>query len=120
MKTFDPHGQEMTSHLSGAPLTGFKRRAFAFAIDVIIAFFGFLLVLGIYGVTRWLWETGGDTSQHYVVHFKADTWYGEIVMRILLPLLYFGLTTYFWNGQTLGKKLMRIRVVSLLHERISL
>jgi uncharacterized RDD family membrane protein YckC len=36
-----------------------------------------------------------------------------------LPL-YFGLWTYFGHGQTLGKKLMKIRVISLVHEHLTL
>ena len=33
-------------------------------------------------------------------------------------VLYFGLATYFGNGRTPGKRLMHIRVVSLVHERL--
>ena len=35
-------------------------------------------------------------------------------------VLYFGLATYFGNGRTPGKRLMGIRVVSLVHERLGL
>jgi uncharacterized RDD family membrane protein YckC len=35
-------------------------------------------------------------------------------------VLYFGLTTFLWNGRTVGKRLFGIRVVSLVHERMSL
>ncbi len=53
---------------------------------------------------------------------------GEFVMDInpfhgweLLSLpIYFGLWTYFGHGQTLGKKLMRIRIVSLTHDHLTL
>lgn len=37
---------------------------------------------------------------------------------ISLPTVYFTLTTYFFNGQTIGKKIFKIKVVSLFHERI--
>ncbi len=38
----------------------------------------------------------------------------------LLPVLYFTILFYFWKGQTIGKYLFRIRVLSLYHERIGL
>ncbi len=34
-------------------------------------------------------------------------------------ILYFGLTLFWGNGRTLGKRLVGIRVVSLVHERIT-
>jgi uncharacterized RDD family membrane protein YckC len=38
---------------------------------------------------------------------------------VIILVLYAGLTTYFGHGQTLGKRLLRIRVVSLTHHRLS-
>jgi uncharacterized RDD family membrane protein YckC len=40
--------------------------------------------------------------------------------EILSLPLYFGLWTYFGHGQTLGKTLMKIRVISLVHEHLTL
>jgi uncharacterized RDD family membrane protein YckC len=37
---------------------------------------------------------------------------------ISIPTIYFTLTTFFLNGQTLGKKICKIRIVSLYHNRI--
>jgi uncharacterized RDD family membrane protein YckC len=42
------------------------------------------------------------------------------VMFGLLPFLYFTFLFYFWNGQTVGKFLLRIKVLSLYHKRIGL
>ncbi len=39
---------------------------------------------------------------------------------LLYFTLYFGLSNYFGNGQTPGKRLLRIRAVSLVHNRLSL
>lgn len=36
-----------------------------------------------------------------------------------IPTVYFALVNYFTNGKTLGKWIMRIRVVSIYHHRIS-
>jgi uncharacterized RDD family membrane protein YckC len=38
----------------------------------------------------------------------------------LLPVLYFVISFYFWKGQTIGKYLMRIKVLSIYHERMGL
>jgi uncharacterized RDD family membrane protein YckC len=47
-----------------------------------------------------------------------DPFHGGV--SALLFLLYFGLGTYFGRGQTLGKRLLGIRVVSLTHDQLSL
>ena len=38
----------------------------------------------------------------------------------LLPTLYFTLSFYFWKGQTIGKHLLRLKVISLYHEHLGL
>jgi uncharacterized RDD family membrane protein YckC len=38
----------------------------------------------------------------------------------LLPVFYFTLLFYFWNGRTIGKYFLRIRVLSLYHRHIGL
>jgi uncharacterized RDD family membrane protein YckC len=40
-------------------------------------------------------------------------------MDILVPVLYFGLFTWRGKGRTPGKRLMRIRVVSLVHRHLT-
>ena len=50
-----------------------------------------------------------------VLKFDLSNWYSLVCI-----VLYFCLATYFGNGKTLGKLFLRIRVVSLVHERMSL
>ena len=38
----------------------------------------------------------------------------------LLPFLYFTISCYFFKGQTVGKHLLRIKVLSLYHEHLGL
>jgi uncharacterized RDD family membrane protein YckC len=38
----------------------------------------------------------------------------------LLPVLYFAISFYFWNGKTIGKYFLRIKVLSLYHEHLGL
>ena len=42
------------------------------------------------------------------------------MIYILVPVVYFGLFTFFGNGRTPGKRLFGVRVASLVHERMSL
>jgi uncharacterized RDD family membrane protein YckC len=48
---------------------------------------------------------------------NIDPFHGWALLS--LPL-YFGLWTYFGHGQTLGKKLLKIRVVAVAHAHLSL
>jgi uncharacterized RDD family membrane protein YckC len=54
-------------------------------------------------------------SDEIKIDFNFENWYS-----IASTLLYFGLATYFGNGKTLGKKLLKIRVVSLTHSHMTL
>ena len=55
----------------------------------------------------------------YHIDLKENEW-AKIAFEIGVPVLYFGLSTYLSNGRTPGKKLFGVRVVSLVHERMSL
>ena len=108
-RCFYPANVDRQKALQGFQLASFGRRAGAFAIDfgIVAAFLGLLML--------------PETLKH-----MAAT--GEFIMDInpfhgweLLSLpIYFGLWTYFGHGQTLGKKLMRIRIVSLTHDHLTL
>jgi uncharacterized RDD family membrane protein YckC len=38
----------------------------------------------------------------------------------LLPVIYFTISFYFFNGQTIGKNIIKIKVLSLYHENLGL
>jgi len=105
--------------LKGIPLASFRRRAIAFIIDIFISILLFLATLMIIGTILWYVNTEGELTS-FTIQFDTEAWYGRFIVQILVPVLYFGFSTYFTNGQTVGKKLMRIRVVPLTHERIQL
>jgi uncharacterized RDD family membrane protein YckC len=108
-RRFTPLTTGRSQLLADVSLASFRRRAVAFAIDfgIVVVFLGLLALPA--------------TLRH-----QAAT--GDFVMNIdpfhgweLLSLpLYFGLSTYFGHGQSLGKRWLRIRVVSLTHEHLSL
>jgi uncharacterized RDD family membrane protein YckC len=101
--------------LHGRPLAPFGRRAAALAIDFAIA--GILFLLIVIPTLGLLLRAGfihpeGDIKLH--LNF-FENWYS-----IVWLVAYFALTTYLGDGRTPGKRLMRIRIVSLVHERVSL
>ena len=76
----------------------FHKRLLAYLIDLTI------MILYLVGM---LYVLVGS------LQIKED-FIGMIVLVVMLPLLFYSLFTELWmNGQTIGKKLLRIRVVSL-------
>jgi uncharacterized RDD family membrane protein YckC len=58
----------------------------------------------------------GQSKEHYNVELNFfHNWYS-----VLYLVLFFGLSFYIGNGRSLGKRIMGIRVVSLVHDRLSL
>ena len=111
-RTFDPHSTKRAQALAGVPLASFISRLIAFGLDFIIALLIYvpLEFLRRYLVGQWTHRT---PDFHVHVDFHEI---GDLVMLVL----YFGLSIYWSNGFTLGKRLMRIRVVSLVHDRVTL
>ena len=101
-------------------MADFWQRAGAFAADLALAAVVVAIVLMLWGGARWAIETGADVNQHRTYHISLHEEWAKIVFQIVVPVLYFGLTTFFWNGRTPGKRLFGVRVVSLVHERMSL
>jgi uncharacterized RDD family membrane protein YckC len=102
--------------LAGLELASFSARALAFLIDFVIAgavFLGGLLLLAKFANR---FTPLGQNSRHFDIELNFfENWYSIIYL-----VLFFGLSMYFGNGRTLGKRVMGIRVVSLVHHRMSL
>lgn len=107
--------------LDGLPLADFWQRAGAFATDAALAVFAVAVVLFLWGAARWARETGADfhKPRTYHIDLRENEW-AKVALELGLPVVYFGLFTFFWNGRTPGKRLFRVRVVSLVHKRMSL
>jgi uncharacterized RDD family membrane protein YckC len=96
--------------LHGLPLASFKSRAGAFFVDFLITAVVCvpLLMFGAH-----LLQRAGLAKEDLHLDFDFEHWYS------IIPLVaYFSLSVYYGNGQTLGKRLMGIRVVSVVHEKI--
>ena len=110
MKNFNPHETTRLMELDGVKLAPFFRRAAAFYIDLIIA-----ILLAVALIAGYTYFTGGfNNNADLKFEFNFENWYSLVGL-----VLYFGLATYFGNGKTLGKKLLKIRVVSLTHSKMT-
>ena len=104
--------------LEGAQLASFSRRAIAFALDLAIGWLLFIVVfVVVILISRVIVGARiNPSSDDAVVQLNFfKNWYS-----VLWWVLYFGLATYFGNGRTPGKRLLGIRVVSLVHGRLGL
>lgn len=113
--TYEPHSTHRTEALRGAPFASFRARALAIVLDFLIAGLSFtpLAVLTL----KALQATGLlHPDRDFLVEFTFfHNWYS-----IVWLVAYFGLSNYWGNGCTLGKRITGIRAVSLVHERLSL
>ena len=100
------------AELDGAPLASLKARAAAFYLDALIA-------VALFFPIAWLIGTALERAFHLKnMHIELnffENWYS-----IVWLVLYFGLSLYFGKGRTVGKRLLRIRVTSLVHRELSL
>lgn len=97
--------------LKGIPLAGFKRRSWAFLIDTII--------ISILNISVNLEELIGFFKTGSFNSIEAPSEFMEKMIGVAAMILYFGLMTYYWNGQTLGKRMLKIRVISLKKEKLT-
>ena len=112
-RTYVPPDGAREAALKGLPLASFTRRALALLIDFLIAGAAFLLVTvggGAIGLKTGLITTDHDVLLRFTF-FR--NWYSVIWL-----VVYFTISLYLGNGRTPGKRLCRIRVVSLVHDRV--
>jgi uncharacterized RDD family membrane protein YckC len=112
LRTFDAHETTRIREMHGVPLASFGRRVVAFAIDFLLAWLLFLAVLiGGGKLAIRLGLITGDVN----LKFDFQHWYS-----LLALVAYFALFTYWGNGRTPGKMLVKIRIVSLVHRKMGL
>jgi uncharacterized RDD family membrane protein YckC len=110
-RVFDPHETARAQALEGAPLASFWRRSVAFSVD-------FLIVLVVF--------VGVEIARRY---FSLKYLHRDIQMKtgfdpheledLAILVVYSGLSVWWTNGLTLGKRPLRIRVVSLKKPKIT-
>jgi uncharacterized RDD family membrane protein YckC len=107
---FKPDSIERINSLKDVTLASFLQRLIAFMIDITVI----VIILIAIEIPVIIKETAHSTANH---HYEINPFHG---WSILVVVLYSGLLTYFLKGQTVGKKVMKIKIISLTHEHISL
>jgi uncharacterized RDD family membrane protein YckC len=118
---FDPHDSVRAHSLAGVPLATFRQRLAAYIIDCLLiglTYVPAMMALEYVFQTRMHGNEELYRSANVAVRFDLEQ--TKHVAWAVWLVLYFGLIGWATNGLTLGKRLMRIRVVSLTHPRISL
>jgi uncharacterized RDD family membrane protein YckC len=102
--------------LNGMELASFTSRALAMLIDFAIAGVLFLAGLMLFFKIANRYTSLGQDNRHLTLELNFfENWYSIVYL-----VLFFGLSVYLGNGRTLGKRVMGIRVVSLVHHKMSL
>ena len=141
MKTFSARETAWLQELDGIELAGFWPRAAALLIDGLIVGIVYSILLSTV-VTIYVHRHPHSTiainlgdATHKIreqqqtesgvrpvqeeVHQKLREEGINIVQGILVPVLYFGICLWQGNGRSPGKRLTKIRVVSLVHTHIT-
>jgi uncharacterized RDD family membrane protein YckC len=111
------HGNELI-------LATIKRRSVAFLMDwiiLILVYFGIILLFGSFDMNI----SKIDVHGIFDVDMEMNTTHSDLVTCLkilfgLLPVFYFTVAFYFCKGQTIGKYIFRIRVISLYHQHVGL
>jgi uncharacterized RDD family membrane protein YckC len=119
-----------SNQLEGQELAGFTPRFFALLIDLILLL-ALLYTIGIlldyfklidFGLT--IGMSSGKNSNILPEVNNGMTLtipeYLKIIIKLLIPVLYFGVITSCTNGYTLGKRIFKIRIVSTIHKHLTL
>ena len=108
---YSAHETERMRTLDGLPLASFGERAAAFAIDFLVA--AFLFILAAVPIGKFL-----EKILHRDIRIELNlfhNWYSIVYL-----VLFFGASLYLGKGRTIGKRIMRIRVLSLVHDRVGM
>jgi uncharacterized RDD family membrane protein YckC len=118
--SFNPHETARAESLAGAPLASFRRRFLAIAIDgffVAATYLPATMLLQYFIQERAHIHEELYRSTHVLVKFDLQKLL-EVAWTLWL-VLYFGFFVWMTNGLTPGKRLLRIRILSLTHDRLS-
>jgi len=98
--------------LEGVRLASFRRRAGAFTLDMLLIAILFMVGVAIIGPKLAGWGLF-DPDDDLTFRLDFSNWYS-----VVLIAFYFSLSHFFWKGRTPGKRLLKLRVVSLRHPEL--
>ncbi len=113
---FRAHETHRMDELAGLPLASFRRRALAITIDFMLV----AMVKSPIALTMWFVHR----HKHDLPAPSLDTFAGlihaglEKFEDLVESAFYFAIALKLGNGQTVGKWLMKIRVISLTQDRM--
>lgn len=122
------HETARMKELEGARLASFRARAIALALDgiLVLSLLAICVLILVWSITKRHVNhsvsfnfSNTSTGFQLNVDGKPIEWF-SYVMEFGIPIFYWGLFTYLWNGRTPGKWIAGIRVVSTCHEKIHL
>jgi uncharacterized RDD family membrane protein YckC len=137
MKIFSARETELLRELDGLELAGFWQRAVAFLIDCFLmaVLLSLLATLGLRGWQLFRQMQGNSVpAEYHVPGVVKETIHGgmklqfidiegnevyHVVSTVIVPVLYCGVLLWAGKGRTPGKRLLKIRVVSLAHRHIT-
>lgn len=147
MRNFSARETEWLEELDGIELASFWRRAFAFLIDclivtIVLSAFVTAVAAGLSSYMQRHGKSAEDIAHMFpattlvnqpkvtagghlnvqTIHVDEQSRTGAVikdVTDVLVPILYFGILLWKGKGRTPGKRLMRIRVVSIVHRHLS-
>lgn len=112
-RSFHAHESARMDELNGLPLARFRRRAYAYGIDLCIVGLAFSLLHGFHFNLKESSEACGASWAGMLSKV------GEQLKELAESAVYFAIALKVGKGQTPGKRLMKIRVVSLTGHGVS-
>jgi uncharacterized RDD family membrane protein YckC len=106
-------------------LATIKKRFVAFAIDWIVLIMIYCCIIILFGLFK-MDITKINVISIFDVEIEMDNITHSYFITFLkflfglLPVLYFAISFYYSKGQTIGKYLLKIKVLSLYHENLGL
>jgi len=122
MRYFSAQETKWLQELDGIELAGFRQRAFAFLMDITLATLALWAVMLTVATTAYVvarFAMHNACARFHIGNGEGDSEH-HVMRSIIAPILYFGLLTWRGKGQSPGKRWMGIRVVSLMHRKLSL